>query len=292
MKLAAAAAILLVGCGAADEEPPREPAPLRVMTFNVLCSLCGSEEFDPWEERLAYFGDIFARHDPDLIGIQELTPLAGEVEQILEQAPGRAALYFAPESGLPYPDATIVYRTERFEVLEHGEYWLSPTPDEPRSTGFADPQLPRLLVWARLADLENDGELYFASTHFDNNVPSQELSAPLVKERTLPYLDGPVVVVGDFNAKPPSPGYEILMTEALHGFAFVDTFDRAAEPGIVSNQEPVPSYDTGARIDHVLLAGTAAEWTVEAWAADLTVYGPSERYPSDHFPIAVKLATK
>ena len=292
MKLAAvAAAILLTGCGTADEEPAREPAPLSVMTFNVLCSLCGSAEFDPWEERLPYFEDIFARHDPDLIGIQELTPLAGEVDQILERAPGRAALYFAPEAGLPYPDATILYRTERFEVLEHGEYWLSPTPDEPRSTGFADPQLPRLLVWARFADLENGGELYFASTHFDNNTPSQELSAPLVKQRTFPHLEGPVVVVGDFNAKPPSPAYGILTSQA-EGFAFVDTFDRAAEPGIVENQDPDPSYDVDSRIDHVFLAGTAADWSVETWFADLSVYGPNQRYPSDHFPIAVKLATK
>jgi len=44
------------------------------MTFNVLCSFCNLREFDPWSERLAYFGDIFARHDPDLIGLQELSP--------------------------------------------------------------------------------------------------------------------------------------------------------------------------------------------------------------------------
>jgi mRNA deadenylase 3'-5' endonuclease subunit Ccr4 len=76
-RLAACALVLLVigaGCGDSDSAQPAAPE-LTVMTFNVLCSFCNTREYDPWAERLGYFGDIFARHDADLIGIQELTPL-------------------------------------------------------------------------------------------------------------------------------------------------------------------------------------------------------------------------
>src|SRR5262245_15802397 len=66
----------LTACGNADvaqpEQPPSVPASFRAMTFNVLCSFCGGDDYDPWGERLPYFKDLFARYDPDLIGTQEL----------------------------------------------------------------------------------------------------------------------------------------------------------------------------------------------------------------------------
>jgi endonuclease/exonuclease/phosphatase family metal-dependent hydrolase len=267
------------------------PRPMTVMTFNVLCSICGGGEYDPWDDRLGYFADIFARHDPDLIGIQELTPINGEVDAVLAQAPGHEAVFYAPaEGGLPYPDATIFFRKERFSLVERGEYWLSPTPDEPSSTGFSSPQLPRLLVWAVLRDRADGRELYFASTHFDNNSPSQELSAPLVLERTAPFVDqGPVIVVGDFNSQPTDVAYATLTTDQSHGFAFENVFDLAAEWRVENNLEPAPDYDLDARIDHLFVVGDPSSWAVSEWIADLTVYGPNQRYPSDHFAIVATL---
>jgi len=278
--LALVAALFVSACGSDDDEKQNPPRPITLMTFNVLCSLCNLQEYDPWAERLVYFEDIFARYDPDLIGLQELTPLNGEVDQVLAHAPDRSAVYFHPEDRPPYPDATIVYRTSRFEELEHGEYWLSPTPDVPSSSGFASPQLPRLVVWARLRDRAGDRELYFATTHFDNNSPSQELSAPLVLERTAPWTKThPVIVNGDFNSRPDSTAYGILTG------GFQNAFDLAAEWHVDTNQSPEPAYDLDDRIDHNFLAGEGVGWTVSSWVVDLTVYGDKQRYPSDHFPI-------
>lgn len=296
--LIAALVVVLSSCGESNEQtattPTLGPPPsLKVMTFNVLCSFCNLREYDPWAQRLADFGDIFARHDPDLIGLQELSPpplSAGmEVDQILARAPGHAAIYFAPTPSTPYPDATILYRSSRFTVLEHGEYWLSPTPDQPLSTGFAKPQLPRLVVWARLRDSARDREIYFATTHFDNNSPSQAKSAPLVQERTAPFVEQePVIVVGDFNSRPDSTAYQILTGDSSRGFVFRNAFD-LTHWHIVTNQTPEPAYDVNDRIDHIFLAGRGVTWSVNDWAADLTVYGAKQRYPSDHFPIVAEV---
>lgn len=287
--------LLLSGCGDDGEGSLAiaPPSSLRVMAFNVLCSFCDIRNYDPWNQRLAYFGDIFSRYDLDLIGLQELSPppLNGglEVEQVLEQAPGFAAISFRPAAGVavaPYPDATIFYRTDRFTVLEQGEYWLSPTPDEPLTTGFASPQLPRLVVWARLRDHQVDREIYFATTHFDNNSPSQELSAPLVQERTAPFAARlPVILVGDFNSRPTSNAYRILTADPSHGVVFLNAYDHAPQRRLVSNQDPVPAFDAASRIDHIFLAGDGVDWSVSDWAVDLTVYGERNRYPSDHFAI-------
>lgn len=280
--------LVVVGCGD-DVSEPRGPEPMTVMTFNVLCSLCKTAEYDPWEERLEYFRDIFARHDPDIVGIQELTPLGDEVAQMLDVLPGRAAVYFEPDDALPYPDAIIFYKRSRFSVLDSGEYWLSPTPEVPNSTGFASPQLARLVVWAKLRDRAGDRDLLFVTTHFDNNSPSQTLSAPLVKERTAPFAaELPVVVTGDFNSKPGTEAWVTLTTE-VGGFALSDTQALAAEWGVVTNQEPAPDYALDDRIDHVFVGGTPSSWTVSNWNADLTTYGAKGRYPSDHFPITTTL---
>jgi endonuclease/exonuclease/phosphatase family metal-dependent hydrolase len=132
----------------------------------------------------------------------------------------------------------------------------------------------------------DDAELFFATTHFDNNSPSQELSAPLVLERTPPAAAGrPIVLVGDFNSRPDSTAYATLMN--AEEFHFDDAFALAPDWTMETNQAPAPAYDTTDRIDHVLLAGTA--WQVERWIVDTWIYGPNDRYVSDHFAIAADL---
>ncbi len=267
-----------------------------VMTFNVLCSFCNAD-YDPWEERLDYFADIMERHDPDLVGLQELT-WASEVDDFLAFMDGFEAAYFVGQTPGPlgqneYPDAAILYRSARFELEENGFYWLSPTPDEPWSSGFAENlQLPRLVNWARLLEKDTGREIVFITTHFDNNSPSQELSAPLLLERSAPWADQmPVIITGDFNSQPSDEAYHIL-TEGVggEGFQLTNAFDIAAEWSLDSNQDPLPDYDTQNRIDHIFTAGKNTAFDCPAWTADLYVYGQGKKYPSDHWPISASLS--
>ncbi|MCA9645676.1 MAG: hypothetical protein KC492_33525, partial [Myxococcales bacterium] len=187
-----------------------------------------------------------------------------------------------------YPDASILYRTERFELLDSGEFWLSPTPDDPSSIGFSPPQVPRLVVWAKLHDKQSASDLVFVSTHFDNNSPSQELSAPLVIDRLEPLAgDAPLVLLGDFNSKPDTEAYRILT--AGDGFQFVNTQALAESWEVDTNQQPVPDYNLDDRIDHIFVAPNSANWAVSHWAVDVHEYGPNQRYASDHFPMAATL---
>jgi endonuclease/exonuclease/phosphatase family metal-dependent hydrolase len=285
---------LLVGCGADESSQPAplplgSPEPLKVMTFNVLCSFCGGDEpYDGWDERLAAFDDIFVRHDPDLIGLQELA-LASEVDQLLALRPGFAAVFYRNEdNAFAYPDATVFYRRERFVLVSNGHYWLSPTPEVPSSTGFADPQLPRLVTWTELRDRRNNRPLYFASTHVDNNTPSQEESAPLILERTTPWLERmPALVVGDFNSKPDSAAYQILTTGSGAFGPLHNSQALADDWRVEHNQPSEPSYALDQRIDHIFVSSEA--WQVRQWVVDLYQYGDQVRYPSDHRAMVAEL---
>lgn len=275
----------------APDVPPL--GPWRVMSFNIMCSACTPDGFEPWDDRVPHTGDTIRRHDPDLLGVQELFSGA-EVAQIEAELPDYTSIWWVkpdPDS-LDYADAAIFYRTGMFEEVEHGFYWLSPNPDEPYSTGFAAPQLPRLVVWARLHAVDDDFDFVFATTHFDNNAPSQELSAPLVLERTASMAGMlPVVMVGDFNSDPSDPAYTIL-TEGVDGAGphFDDSFVLADDWSSDSNLEPPPEYDPSLRIDHIFVAG--APWQASGWIVDQWGYGPNDHYTSDHFAIAVELSVR
>ena len=268
------------------EPPPGPPEPFTVMTFNVLCSFCGEGGYDPWDTRLGYFEDLFSRHDPDLLGLQELT-FAFEVDQLLELRPGYAAVYYRRSDGaFSYPDATVLYRAARFELLGHGFYWLSPTPDVPSSTGFASQQLPRLVAWTHLRDRQSRRQLYFATTHFDNNPPSQQLSAPLVIERTAEWAQLPVLVVGDFNSQPDDEAY-LTLTEGDGPVQLTNAQGSAASWSVETNQSPPPDYQLDERIDHIFVA--PEQWVVQEWVVDLVLYGADGLYPSDHRAMVARL---
>jgi len=295
--------LCLVGCEAPEVQPPADasldvpadtapgPTAVTVMTFNVLCSFCGGEEYEPWSARLAHFADLFARHDPDLIGLQELfTP--DEVEQLLAGSPGYAALFFDGLMGPLmldfYPDAAILYRADRFDVVESGFYWLSATPDEPWSAGWAESNLPRLVAWAWLRQVEDGRELYFATTHFDNNPPNQDMSAPLFVERSRDWAaEMPAILTGDFNSQPTDPAYATLIAEE-GDLTLRNTFELSEAWAVDHNQPMAPAWDPIHRIDHILVAG-AAPWRVPSWSVDLHVYGPDGLYPSDHFAMVAQI---
>jgi endonuclease/exonuclease/phosphatase family metal-dependent hydrolase len=271
-----------------DESPPL-PDPMVVMTFNILCSFC-DDTYDPWDDRLGYMADTIARHDPDLFGLQELFT-ADEVQQLLDLMPGYEVLYFMDEL-TDYADASIWWRADRYELVDSGFYWLSPAPDTPFSVGFADMQFPRIVAWAHMRELATQGELLFVTTHFDNNSPSQELSAPLLLERTeLQAGELPIVVVGDFNSKPDTVAYGILTNGVDgQGFALTNSFDLADSWSVESNQDPAPAYDVDSRIDHIFVAGGA--WSVPSWVVDTWIYGPNDLPTSDHFAMVAELVAE
>ncbi|NOZ87491.1 MAG: hypothetical protein GXP49_14715 [Deltaproteobacteria bacterium] len=284
-----------LGCGNSEDQRTS----LKVMTFNILCSFC-DQSYPPFEERLAYFKDIFDRNDPDLIGLQELT-WPDEVDKILKLHPGFKAIYYkgsepGPMGFTDYPDATILFRADRFTLVDKHFFWLSPTPDEPWSAGFAEGgQLPRLAAMAELVDKISGSKILFLTTHVDNNSPSQEKSAPLILERLTPYdKEMPLIVTGDFNSTPTSKAYSILTTGKSEnrpgtGLKLIDAFDLALEKKTPTNQDPAPEYDPAERIDHIFLAGKGTKWTCAKWSADLFMYGDGPQFPSDHRAISSEI---
>jgi len=268
--------LLAVSLGVGVDHPmAAEPMDLNVVTFNVLVDLGKSGDVPIWKNRRELCVEVLREVDPDLIGLQE--PLPRQVEYILDQMSDYAAVH-DPDG---FTDATLLYRTSRFEKLEEGQWWLSPTPEK-RSTGFGN-FLPRLLVWVKLKEKDSGRELYFFNTHFDNSRPSQTKMAELCEQKMKPFMKSglPLIFVGDFNTDQNRGDYPRLTSNGWRDAYVVSKY--ASGDGRDDNITTFRGSQK--RIDHIFFYGegiTPLEWE--------RLESPDPEVPlSDHFPVFARL---
>jgi endonuclease/exonuclease/phosphatase family metal-dependent hydrolase len=176
----------------------------------------------------------------------------------------------------------VFYRRERFELVESGHFWLSPTPDLVGSIGW-DARITRLATWVVLRDrtVPESRPILFLNTHFDHVGQQARLeSARVIRNFVEARLDRfDAIVAGDFNAGEDSPPYRALKA----GDALRDTY-RLVQPERQGNEGTFTAFDPNAtggdRIDWILVSGAFGVIDAEI---DRRLY--DGRLPSDHFAV-------
>lgn len=102
-----------------------------VATYNLRNANGGdSTNGNGWGQRYPYIAQIVQFHGFDIFGTQE-----GKYPQLqdLKQAmPGYDYIGVGRDDGKQAGEhSAIFYRTDKFEVLEHGDFWLSEITDRP-----------------------------------------------------------------------------------------------------------------------------------------------------------------
>ena len=259
---------------------------LRVMTFNVMCSICrNTAEIGPLSERMAGIADTINRHDPDLVSLQEFFTGA-RAKELGRRLAGDYEMVYATSRFLDYADPTLLVRKSRFVVLRSGGFWLGPN-----APGFSfgwKLAIPRRVEWAELEDRATGLRFTFAGTHFDARGKNRNPSAALVVKTFLP-TDTPLIFAGDSNLRPGTPGFNTLVA------SFRDTFTEVSEHPYLANGPTMNSDGCGldprlvfpdCRIDHVLLS-PGAPWRTRSWSIDVHKY--ARGFISDHRAIVVDL---
>lgn len=260
---------------------------IRVLTYNILCRVCVKEEYDPWEIRVAHLRQLVERYDPDLIGSQELGGWQ-DIEEYLPEGNIYAPVTF--EFGpWTYADAALFYRQEKYEVMDSGQFWLSPTPHLPFGFAWKPLSAPRYITWAYLRDRTSGFSFLFMNTHFDNNPPNKDTCAPIVFETFSKYAARmPIIFTGDFNTNPTHDRYGILQ----HGYGDEIIFVNAADltplrelvtyaPDVDGPVGTTPFETLDHTIDHIFMAGPV-DMEVTRWMVDYNRYGTAQRPASDH----------
>ena len=134
--------ILLCGCHP-DKKTTFTAASYNLRTANSADSLQG----DGWGNRCPIIARLVQFHEFDIFGTQE--GLRHQLDSLKTSLPKYDYIGVGRNDGKKKGEhAAIFYRIDKFELLEHGDFWLSETPEKP-SVGW-DAVLPRICTWGHL----------------------------------------------------------------------------------------------------------------------------------------------
>lgn len=187
---------------------------IRILTQNMR----GSDDPDgnTVQLRSARFIQMVEEYKPDLIGTQEYSyswrvwlekhekKLGGSAETRIYGQVGENNNGPGTKNG---GMNAILYRKDRFELLETDTFWLSHTPEVPSVIG--ERRDLRICTWAKFKDLQTGDVFIFANTHLDHaDLELNYIQATILLDRLKEIAAGyPLYLSGDFNVSPYSSTY-------------------------------------------------------------------------------------
>ena len=249
---------------------------LTIMSANVRCYSPTDFFKKSWFYRADLLSGDIAEVAPDVIGFQEVQDL--HYNYLKDVMPEYDSIVAFRDKSIIREGCAIFYRSDRFEKIEDGYFWLSETPDvQSKDWGSAH---YRVCVYACLKDLNTGKEFIVFNTHLDHKSEEARIKGIEVVLDKIAELDGrPAFLMGDMNAHEDTPTIQSTtknFDDALKIAASVTgtdyTYNNWGEP------------EAGDRIDYILIGkGTAT--VTEYHVVDNSQGGI---YSSDHCPIYIK----
>ena len=208
-----------ISCGVTHKasETVSSETEFRLGTYNVWISKIGKGDY-AWDVRKNRLAQSVADLDMDVFGIQEVDL------RIQEELPGLlkksgAADYewyiFSPYSadGKGNKAQALLYRKDRFKLLESHNFWMSETP-EVMSKGWDEKKFYRGGFCVVLKDKKSGKKIFVMHSHFPLGKEARKHAADVCIEMEKKYnKEGlPSFLIGDLNNRPDTPGSERLRT--------------------------------------------------------------------------------
>jgi endonuclease/exonuclease/phosphatase family metal-dependent hydrolase len=275
---------------AAEKSAIAALAPLRVMSFNVRNSASRDGE-NAWDKRTGVFFSTIDHFHPDLIGFQEV--LENQHDAIAARLAGYEFSGVARNDGKRAGEwALIGFRKDRFDVVNHGDFWLSETPKIAGSKSW-DAALTRICSWVRLRERASGAELVYANTHFDHKgvVARQEASRVLSTELSLIAAGVPALLTGDLNINEDNPAYAVLVRPTTAGaIRWIDSY-REVHPQRGPDESSFHAFKgglKGSRIDFIFHTDH-----FRATVSDIDRTASEDgHFPSDHYAVSAIIQPK
>lgn len=189
---------------------------IKVMSYNIRMGISKDGD-NSWDFRKESVAALINTVSPDIFGIQEAFDF--QKDFISDNCPAYGCVGVGRDDGEAKGEQMAIYwKTDKYELLDWGTYWLSETPDEP-SLGW-DAMCRRTATWTLLKEKANGREFFYVNTHLDHiGVEARKNGLALVVERIAAMNpDGyPMFLTGDFNVTPDDEalvGLDKLMTSA------------------------------------------------------------------------------
>lgn len=243
---------------------PEDTEIVRIMSFNVRDGEFDREEIVP---------QVVADYMPDSVGFQECE---GTWYLTLKTyLPDYKIIGVGRWTGIRQlgESTAIMYRKDKYKLVDWGTFWLSETPYIP-SIGW-DANYARTCTWAILENKETGKQYAHFNTHLDNGgSEARQKGLDMILSR-IAELDMPVVLTGDFNFSKNSDNYTTLSTRLTD----VSSVALTADSGGTAH-----GYAGGigtAPIDFICINDKVD--TVKTYKIIRDKY--NDRFVSDHYPI-------
>lgn len=276
-----------------------------VATYNIRYANAGdSTNGNGWGRRLPYIAQLIQFHGFDIFGTQE--GYYHQLQDLKKSMPGYDYIGIGRDDGKQAGEhSAIFYRTDKFEVLEQGNFWLSEIEDRPNN-GW-DAVLPRICTWGEFRDKKSGFTFLFFNLHMDHvGVEARAESAKLILKKIKEFPKKlPAILTGDFNVDQTNESYTLLNQSGIMRDAYEMADLRYAPNGTFNAFHT--DRKTESRIDHLFLT---KEFQVKKYGVLTDTYRsevedssvkeqngnfPKEvalqryeaRVPSDHFPVMI-----
>lgn len=280
---------------------------LYVGSYNIRYQNDGdARNGNSWQQRCPVLcGQLNFEH-PDIFGAQEA--LKSQLDDMLQQLSDYDYIGLGRDDGKHAGEhAAIFYDRRKLRLIDHGDFWLSETPDEP-GLGW-DAACVRICTWGKFRHRRSHRTFYFFNLHMDHvGIVARREGAKLVMQRIRTIAKGkPVVLTGDFNVDQKDEIYSIFTSTGLLKDSYETASRRFAENGTFNAYDT--DLKTDSRIDHVFVSPwadvqrygvlTNCYWVPGDQSAerqkgkdapqeiDFSRY--TRRLPSDHYPVFVHL---
>ena len=252
---------------------------LKIATFNLRMDTPSDGE-NAWFHRKDMVNDLIRFYGFDLFGTQE--GFTHQLNDILRLSDYRFIGVGRDDGKDAGEHCAIFYRSDRFKVLDQGDFWLSEHPEKP-GRGWDGTCCNRICTWGKFEDLKNHKQFYFFNVHYEyeGDVARRESSNLMISRIKSIAGNQPVFLAGDFNAFPTEEPIRILNDSGFLNDSYKITKEAPFGP-VCTYHGYDSTIKTEERLDYI--------WVTDSIQIDKygvltnTLYGHT---PSDHFPVMV-----
>jgi len=251
------------------------------MTFNLRLNVA-SDGPNAWPLRVEAAAEAIKRGNADFVCVQEgLYAMLADLEPLL---PDYAWIGEGREGGREGESCAIFYKKSKWRAEEFGHFGLSETPERLGAKSW-NTDCPRMCTWGLFASSNGERVAVF-NTHLDHvSEEAQTKGMELIRERIDELRERagvPVVLTGDFNV---GPDHAVVRGLEAAGYRNAYSVLPGGTDAAGATYHDFRGGEEGEPIDY---AFATPDVGIEAVEVDRGQYGG--RYPSDHYPVVVKLS--
>lgn len=260
-------------------EGPRRSQSIRLASYNIR-TICDGDD-RAWTVRAGALTEVVRRNEFDMFAVQEA--LAAQLKDLA--ALDEYAYIGRDRDGDGKGEhCAVFYKKDRFNVLDHGDFWYSETPGVPSCAWGA--RLNRMCSWGCFKDRLTGKTFYVFNSHTDHeSAEARVRSSRLLLKQVKRIARGETAFcTGDLNATPDEEPIRILSDDGLLVDSYLCTKTPPLGPAgsfyAYRFDDPTPPK----RIDFIFVTKNVEVLSYRTVDDDKKF----RRYSSDHYPVLIE----